>query len=227
MSGGRERAVGSAPRFRDRGEGISRLEGFTDCAFGFAITLLVVSLEVPRSFDGLLAVLKGFPGFAFSFAILCWIWYSHYRFFRRYGLQDNTTILLNLLLLFVVLFYVYPLKFLYALVGGGASQVSDQQVPLLFVIYGLGFAAVYAVFVLLYANAYRQRAQLQLEPHEITETRLTMEEFAGVAAVGLVSAGVALLPVPAGLAGFCYLAIALPYWLVGRRRRHLAKKARA
>jgi uncharacterized membrane protein len=37
----------AAPRFKERGEEISRLEGCSDCAFGFAITLLVVSLEVP------------------------------------------------------------------------------------------------------------------------------------------------------------------------------------
>src|SRR6266566_9715223 len=42
-------------RFRDRGGDISRVEGFSDCAFGFAVTLLVVSLEVPKTFDGLVA----------------------------------------------------------------------------------------------------------------------------------------------------------------------------
>jgi hypothetical protein len=40
--------------FRDRGKDISRLEGFSDCAFGFAITLLVVSLDVPSRFSALL-----------------------------------------------------------------------------------------------------------------------------------------------------------------------------
>jgi hypothetical protein len=41
-----------------------------------------------------------------------WVGGRHYYFFRYYGLEDITTIVLNTLLLFLVLFYVYPLKFL-------------------------------------------------------------------------------------------------------------------
>ena len=87
--------------FRNRGGDISRVEGFADCAFGFAVTLLVVSLDVPRTFAGLVAALQGIPAFALSFAILGWIWYTQYRFFRKYGLEDLTTVLLTLVLLFV------------------------------------------------------------------------------------------------------------------------------
>jgi hypothetical protein len=34
------------------------------------------------------------------------VWFDHYIFFRRYGLQDNLTLHLSSVLLFVVLFYV-------------------------------------------------------------------------------------------------------------------------
>src|SRR5580658_3875254 len=96
--------------FRHRGHHhVSRIESFSDAVFAFALTLLVVSLSVPRTFDELLGAMAGFPGFAVSFALLAQIWYYQYLFFRRYGLTDRMTILLNIILLFVVVFYTNPL----------------------------------------------------------------------------------------------------------------------
>src|SRR6266566_1348637 len=91
---------------------VSRVEGFSDAVFAFAITLLVVSLEVPKTFEELMAAIRGFPAFAVSFALLFQIWWRHYRFFRRYDLEDRYVITVTGFLLFVVLFFVYPLKFL-------------------------------------------------------------------------------------------------------------------
>ena len=75
--------------------------------FGFAITLLVVSLSVPGSFDVLLTTLAGIPAFAATFALLAYIWYAQYTYFRRYDFEDVWVVVLNLVLLFVVLVYVY------------------------------------------------------------------------------------------------------------------------
>jgi uncharacterized membrane protein len=58
----------------------------------FAVTLLVVSLDVPHTFDELLHTMRGFPAFAICFSILIWVWYWQYVFFRRYGLQDRITL---------------------------------------------------------------------------------------------------------------------------------------
>src|SRR3984885_1608727 len=89
---------------------ITRLEAFCDVVFGFALTLLVVSLEVPRTYAELIAAIRGFVPFAACFAQLVLIWRGHYRFSRRYGLEDPYTVFLNVVLLFLVLFFVYPLK---------------------------------------------------------------------------------------------------------------------
>lgn len=102
--------------FRWRGGEVSRIEGFSDAVFAFSVTLLVVSLEVPKTFNELMTAMRGFIAFTLSFALLIWVWYNHYIFFRRYGLQDTYTIVLNAVLLFVILFYIYPLKFLASLI---------------------------------------------------------------------------------------------------------------
>ena len=151
--------------FRLRGlKDVSRIEALSDGVFAFAITLLVVSLEVPRTFDDLLVMMRGFLAFAVTFAMLFHVWFTQYKFFRRYGLVDNFTIWMTALLLFVVLFYVYPLKFVWTLMinvalgfgatvststGQVAPVVRASQMPLLLAVYGLGFAAVFAIFALM------------------------------------------------------------------------------
>ena len=136
--------------FRLRGVAMSRIDAFSDAVFAFALTLLVVSLEVPKGFAQLEETLAGFVPFAICFGLLLMIWYEHYKFFRRFGLHDLRTIVLNAVLLFLLLFYVYPLKFLCNLVIAqlmgniDAGRYSDPRQPVeLMVLYGGGFAAIY------------------------------------------------------------------------------------
>src|SRR5947209_17499716 len=85
----------------------TRIEALSDAVFAFAVTLLIVSLEVPQTFNDLWGKMQGFGAFAISFAILFQVWYTQHIFFRRYGLQDTLTVVLNGVLLFLVLFYMY------------------------------------------------------------------------------------------------------------------------
>lgn len=184
-----------------RGRDISRVEGFSDAVFGFAVTLLVVALEVPRTSGELLETMRGFGSFLITFAILFSIWYRQFIFFRRYGLEDRTTVILNGALLVVVLFFVYPLKFIFnallmRLLGGGKflTLPDGSTVPIiradhysiLLAIYGFGLAAVFTVFALLYRHAYRSRDELKLTPVEAYDTRDTLQNCAWVAVAGLV-----------------------------------------
>ena len=82
-----------------RGREVTRLEGFSDAVFGFALTLLVVSLEVPESFPALKQTLSGFLPFAATFAVVSWIWFEHYLFFLHFKVEDHLTVLFNLMLL--------------------------------------------------------------------------------------------------------------------------------
>ncbi len=202
--------------FRLRGTAMSRIDGFSDVVFGFALTLIVVSLEVPHTYDELHKVLVGFIPFFICFVFLIMVWWSHFRFFRRYGLHDIGTILINCSLLFTVLFYVYPLKFLFTLVAGQFTGHSGpdvftswQQVRELMVVYGAGFAATYFCVSALYLNAWRQRLKLRLSPLETTLTLTYFWDDFGVACVGILCCIVAgfLPPGQAGKAGWCFFLI--------------------
>ncbi len=226
--------------FRWRNHEISRIEGLSDAVFAFAVTLLIVSLEVPRNFAELSETLHGFIPFAISFAMLMQIWSAQFLWFRRYGLQDSLTVALNAVLLFVVLFYVYPLKFLFTYLvssftgGGGLAHFPDGRVePMLeagdsfamMMIYNAGFISVFLVFVTLYYHAWRKREELELNAKE---SHLTMERLganACLVAVGLLSTLVVLVSTKrsAGLGGFVYMLIGpvltVYYSIMGRRFR--------
>ena len=199
---------------------VTRLEGFSDAVFGFALTLLVVSLEVPNSVDELMQDMKGLVGFALMFAMVCWIWYEHNVFFRSYGLQDQWTVFLNSVLLFVVLFYVYPLKFLTAAlmneffpsirseVGPHFSQPSDGL--RLMLLYSSGVVLIFFVFVMLYRHAWKNRARLELTPRE--ELTLKYGQRAHVISMSLGLTSLAIVLVNswtkkdlAGVAGMIYM----------------------
>jgi hypothetical protein len=215
------------PRFRNRSESLSRLEGFSDTVFGFGITLLVVSLTVPNRYDELVHQLRGLPVFAVTFALVASIWYAQYIFFRRYALSDVVTVILTLLLLFVVLFYVYPLKFLFGVAFGvGGVSVQQGDVPSLFLIYGIGFAGVSLVLALLYIHAYRKSEELGLSEWERFVTRVSVGDHLGTMTIGLVSAGLAQVvpsPATASVAGFVYFGVALVKFLAGWYRGSRAR----
>ena len=201
--------------FRWRGEDVSRIEAFTDAVFAFAVTLLVVSLEVPRTFDELLVDMRGFFAFAICFALLLFVWYEHYKFFRRYGLSDLPTLWLNSVLLFLMLFYVYPLKFLFTLwmdqlFGFSESEMIEaSQVPLLLLIYSAGFVAIQLVFVLMYLRAFSLRTTLGLGAYELSVTREEIQGYLLNVAIGLTSIAIAVFGGDAlvPLAGYVYILV--------------------
>ncbi len=234
----------SAPAaFPERGHQVTRLEAFVDAAFAFAVTLLVISVDaIPDSLNGLLLALKGVPAFALSFVMVAMFWWLHARWSRRYGLDDLPSTLLSLLLVFLVLVYVYPLKLLFGLFFAWITnswfpspiQISSYaDVRLVFVIYGFGFAALSLCIAELYAHALRQRKRLHLSVEEAGITAGDTAAWRFAALVGGLSAGVAaVLPddVPrwaSGMPGFVYFLMNAIYWVAnGARRRSMAQAKR-
>ncbi len=179
--------------FRWRSGEITRLEAFCDVVFGFALTLLVVSLEVPHNYAELMAAMRGFVPFAICFAQLIMIWRAHYIYSRRYGLEDSYTVFLNVVLLFVVLFYVYPLKFVFTalfleIMGAlPENAFTAAQASVVMRIYAVGFAAVFVLFALMYIHAYRLRDKLDLSRVEVVETRNAVQRNLLFVVIGAIS----------------------------------------
>ena len=216
---------------------ITRLEGFSDAVFGFALTLLVVSLEVPGTYVELVDAMRGFGAFAVCFAVVAWIWYEHNLFFRRYGLQDGWTISLNLVLLFVVLFYVYPLKFIATMLLGGIFGGARPSGPgtavsgaSLMLIYSLAVFILFLIFALLYWHALRHRTELDLDGLGVFDAQTGLWRHLLTGMVALVSILIALLlPRKAELAGMIYFLLgplhATYGFLRGKARERMAATA--
>lgn len=226
--------------FRLRGLGMTRIEVFTDAAFAFALTLLVVSLDIPTGYDELVTVLQGVPAFALSAVLLMVFWAGHHTWSRRYGLDDALTIILSCLLVFTVLVYVYPLRFVFMAMTVWLAQVfglpitselisiGASQINKLFIVYGVGFVAMCTSIVLLNLHAWRLRDSLQLSELERYDTRSEIGAWVIVGSAGVLSIVLALATPPswAGLPGWAYmlLSIVMPVYgtMTGRRRRAIA-----
>ena len=212
---------------------IQRIETFSDGVFAFAVTLLIVSLEVPKSFEELLTTMRGFFAFGISFLLLVMIWNEQHRFFRNYGLDDIWTITLNGTLLFIVLFYVYPLKFLFTLmfsdqiygINNSPFTIKQSQFPMLMMIYALGFIAIYSLFFLMYLHASRNATKLGLTPVEKFDCHSGMFRILIMVTAGFGSFIAAfLLNDKAGLAGFVYFLIGPAVGIYLTRRSRIRRK---
>jgi uncharacterized membrane protein len=213
---------------------ISRLEEFSDAVFGFALTLLVITANVPRSYPELIQLLQGVPAFACCFALLVWIWHEHDAFFERYPLQDARTILLNSALLFAVLLYIYPLKFMFdsfmyqvfrLQTNPPVTGMSLDELARASTLYGLGFFILMALFALMYVHAHRQRDALGLTDLQAFDARALAGHHVVSASVGLFAMLFALVG-PRELAFLSPSSFALMgpgHWWYGKRSERRRK----
>ncbi|MEZ6015566.1 MAG: TMEM175 family protein [Planctomycetota bacterium] len=248
----RPERLSGEPFFRWRGGDVSRLEGLADAVFALALTLLVVRLDVPQTFGEVRFALARAPIYIGCFAIFLWIWYCHYQFHRRYGLEDPLTIAIDGAILFMVLLFAPPLRFvaelMVPLVVGGAPVRRDLEggvlvgadgapLPamvkdegwLLMSLYAGGFALLFGLFALQTWNALRRREALQLDELEVAVTRGTIVAHTYSMCVGLVALAVAVFGQGLyWLSGPMFSLLGPGHAVLGARQyRRLAKLARA
>ncbi len=227
----------SATAFKERGTDILRIEALSDAVFAFSVSLLVVSLEVPQTYEELSVLLNGAIPFFATVAMIFLFWYQQYKFFRRYGLNDMHTILLNLAYLAVILFYVYPLKFLFSLLLSswiginlfplaaekGLSVIHQEDFSQLIILFSIGYGVIWFLLFLMYHRAFSCREKLALTGFEILYTRkekrgALWNVLIGFTAIVMALAGWELY------AGICYLFIPVFLFLNELRFKKERKK---
>lgn len=234
-----------APRMADgflhRGRQVTRLEAFVDAAFAFAVTLLVISIDaIPDSREALVVALKAVPSFAACFAMIAMFWAAHARWSRRYGFDDAASTTLSLLLVFVVLVYVYPLRLQFGVffswVTGGwlpspMRIESADDVGFMFVVYGLAFAMMSLCMLGLYVHAWRRREAIGLDAGERARTAGELAIYVFYVAVATLSIVLAAwmprhAPQWIGVAGLAYTLLGLTGVVAAlAHRRALARAA--
>ena len=133
----------------------NRVEAFSDGVFAFAATLMVVSLDLNKSFVLMESKVSSFISFGVSFFVLVMLWKVHYNFFRRTKYMDDWIIAFNAILLFVVLYYVFPLK---SLINSflGKEPITMEGLASLFKLYSGGFMMIFLCLTLMYYRAYKK-----------------------------------------------------------------------
>lgn len=220
---------GEDPRLQFRGDSGARINNMTDAVFGIAITLLIFNQENPNSFESLLRFTQTLPALLLSIGFIILIWREHVSFSRVYSFQDTWLMVLNTCFIGLVIFYVYPLRFLTVFLTNFffgsevAIDLNASDVPKLMIYYGLIVAALYCILYLLHFRAARLKESFELNAFEQFYTRYQMKRMFIMLSVPLASVIVAASlqnysPALAGiLGGLCYN-LYIPAMMIWSRR---------
>ncbi len=229
-----DKRAATDPLFRWRGGDVSRIEGISDGVFAVTLTLLVAANSPPTTFWGLWLLVRDLPAFLMTFVLLKQAWYYHYLFFRRYGLQDTGTIALNAALLFLVLFFAFPLKFMadylwHIVIGlplrplfelppeaaqdGHWLADPNLQAVAMMIFYGAGVIGLFGVIALLLWRAWGKRDELELDRLERHLTIASLLRQTGTMCVGILSLLLLAITGHLGPSGWIYFIVG-PWHLV-------------
>ena len=223
----KDQLVGLDPNFRYRGLDQTRIETFSDAVFAVAFALVVLSSAVPETFDELRKSISDILPSFICIVLIVVIWYQHYVFFLRYGLQSTKTVTVNTFLLFMLLVYVYPLKFLArflvelysGLIFGRpdnfmnsfGGEMNSENMTLLMTAYGAGATLIFMTMAWLYRHAYKKREDLDLSEYETFATQVSLWQNLLMSSIPFLSTVVAFLhpfghgALNFGIAGFIYM----------------------
>lgn len=102
---------------------VHRIEAFSDVVIGFSLAQLGATLVVPAHAAQILTEPGWFFGFAWTFALVCLMWWSHNRLFRTVFVPTPIALMLNFALLATIVLIVY-----FAQLFGRMETMSDAMV---------------------------------------------------------------------------------------------------
>jgi len=212
--------------------------------------LLVVSTSAPTTFYQMWLLIKDAPAFIVSYGLIMMAWYFHFLFYRRFGLEDTLTNLINSLFLFCVMFFAYPLKFLcsflwHLVIGESVTQLfalpqsvnanflsvgSDpelfQRVSMMYM-YGFGLIGLFLSLALLQLRALRLKEQLELDKLEVISTVKALTHHLINVFMAIISLSVLKISGNAGVSGIIYFGLPFMHMAVSFSFKSKIKTARS
>jgi uncharacterized membrane protein len=178
-----------------------RITALSDGIFAFAATLMVVDIGTTIDIRNIGAQLPLFISFGVAFFVMMLLWKVHYNFFQRTKYVDNWIITANILLLFTILFYLFPLK---TLINSITQQIgmTANDLSQLFMLYGGGFVLIFASYSFLYWRAYKR----DIENNNRLQLKFFYAHFLIFVIIGIVSVILSAfqLGINFGFPGFVY-----------------------
>ena len=198
-------------------EEFARVLAFSDGVYAIAITLLVLSIDVPhipsgadasQMLDSLNDKHPQIISYAISFAVIGRYWLAHHQFFSRLSALDGGMIAINLVSLALIAFLPFPTDVL----GNYFEN------PVAVALYALTVSAISGLEVVMFNRAHNR---------DLLDPRLTEEVFRWSRAAATVPVIFFLISVPvafisSGLAALCWLG-GLPYQVFYLNRRKPAE----
>lgn len=218
------------PDFRWRGRAVTRIENLSDIVFALALGMLISGVDAPRDLTELNAFLINIIPTAAGFAVLMSVWHAHYTFFRRYGVADKTIISYNAILIFIILFMAYPLRFAFdslfgviitSLTGDFSRNmelgvVSFAHSGKLVGYFALSYTVVLSLLALMQGHVITRKDQLELNPYELAKTRQLRFARWGHALVALCVGILALFSPLYSIASALYIFLPVPTLIANR-----------
>ncbi|MDJ0920355.1 MAG: TMEM175 family protein [Henriciella sp.] len=202
------------PEFEWRGQYVTRIENLSDIVFALAFGMLVSATTPPGTYQELLPHLMSIVPVTVGFLFMVLLWNDHFIFFRRYGIADQKIIWLNGILLLLILFLAYPLRFAfeslfaYILSQFGSDQRMDQlgistyrQAGNIIALFYVGYGLANLIYQSMYAYARQQAETLELTYRELQLTRRSIWRYRGEVLIALIIAPLAAFSLIGPFAG--------------------------